>query len=176
MLLKKKLFHVLNFLKSKTSTTLFLTYWVFYNLKNFSNYLFIYLSLVKCCVKKKQLPFFLITFKVNVLHSFFFNNILFKIFDFIKKFNLYFTFKYSSIKSIKNKYTILRSPFVYKKSKEQFFFKSFKGFFTFDFKKINIFFVEYLEIFWIASILFIFPFKILVKKTIYFQFKIKGEK
>lgn len=175
MLLKKKLFHLLNFLQDQKKTDLFLTYWVFYNLKNFSSYLFIYLSIVKCYLKKKQVPFFSITFKINVLHNFFFNNILFKVFDLIKSINFYFIFKYSGIKNIKKKYTILRSPFVHKKSKEQFFIQSLKGFFIFDFKKINIFFIEYLEVFWVESLIFLFAFKILVKKTMYFQLKKKNE-
>jgi len=100
---------------------------------------------------------------------------LFKIFDLIKGINFYFIFNYSSLKSIKSKYTILRSPFVHKKSKEQFFFESFKGFFSFDFKKINIFFIEYLETFWVKSLIFSFAFKILAKKTIYFELKKKNE-
>ena len=118
MLLPKKIFHLLNFLKNKKKTIFFLTYLMFYNLKTFSDFFLIYLNLFNCFLKKKQSPFFLMTFKIDTLNSFFFNNILFKIFDLIKGIHSYFSFTYSSLKSTKKKYTVLRSPFVHKKSKE----------------------------------------------------------
>lgn len=106
------------------------------------------------------------TFKIDTLNSFFFNNILFKIFDLIKGIHSYFSFTYSSLKSTKKKYTVLRSPFVHKKSKEQFSFETFKGFFSLDLKKKNVFFIDYLECIWVKSLVFPFSFKILVKKII----------
>lgn len=145
MLLSKKLLHLSNFIKKQKTIKPFLLSLVFYNLKT-KNYLFIiYLNNFKYFLKKKHSPSFLMVFKINVLNNIFFNRILFKIFHLIKSINLIFFFKFSVLNSNKETYTILRAPFVHKKSKEQFFFKNFLGFFTLSLKKTNIFIIDYLE-------------------------------
>jgi hypothetical protein len=83
MLLPKKIFHVLNFLKKKNKIFL-LTYLMFYNLKTFSDFFLLYLNIFNCLLKKNKSPFFLMTFNINTVNRFFFKNILFKIFDLIK--------------------------------------------------------------------------------------------
>jgi hypothetical protein len=45
----------------------------------------------------------------------------------------------------KKHYTVLRSPFVHKTSREQFVFEQIKGVIRISFKKANIFFINYLK-------------------------------
>lgn len=92
---------------------------------------------------------------------------LLKVFNVIKGVNIDTSLIFSSVKTKKKKYTVLRSPFVHKKSKEQFFFETFMGFFTVNLKQKSIFILDYLEFAWVKLLIFPFFFKILVKKKIY---------
>jgi ribosomal protein S10 len=145
MLLSKKLLHLVNFLKKQKVLKTFFLYSICYNLKKKMTFFIVYLSVFKYFLKEKQLPSFLITFNLNVVNNFFFNNVLLKVFNVIKGVNIDTSLIFSSVKTKKKKYTVLRSPFVHKKSKEQFSFETFMGFFTVNLKQKSIFILDYLE-------------------------------
>ena len=167
MLLSKKIFHLLNFLKNQKTIIFFLRYFLFYNFKVSSIYFLIYLIFLKYFLKKKNNPLFFLFFKINVLNKFFFNSILIKIFAIFKELNVFLNINFKFLKKNRKNYTILRSPFVYKKSREQFFFDRFKGWFYLSLFSKNFFFIDYLENVLVKILVFPFLFKIIIKKIMY---------
>jgi ribosomal protein S10 len=57
------------------------------------------------------------------------------------------TVKFNFLKNDKKFYSILRSPFVYKISQEQFFFDNFSGIIVLKMNNTNNFFMKYLDFF-----------------------------
>jgi ribosomal protein S10 len=164
MLISKKFIHVILFIKKQKNNLFVLVIYVLK--KKITNYAS-YLVQIKSFLKKKNNLSFIFQFKVSVLNNFFFNRIVLKIFDVFKNINVKVFSKFSCVNSKKKNYTILRSPFVYKKSKEQFFFERFKGFFTISLKnQKNLFFIDYIETVCFKLLVFPFEFKIVVKKIV----------
>jgi len=165
MLQLKKLFHINNyitFLKKKKIIFNF-TY-----IKKKSIYLFIILVLINFIFKflRKQKYFYIINTKIlnlkilnsKVINFFnFFNNI--KVLDTKLQFNL--------ISKKKTHYTVLRSPFVHKTSREQFLFHTINGIIYIVFFDINIYYIYYWELLLKKKIFNFFSFNLLVKRIIY---------
>jgi ribosomal protein S10 len=145
MLISKNFMHVLYFLK-KQKKILFILF--SYAFKQKILFYLAYLLNIKFFLKNMYKPSFFFYFKISVLNKFFFNQVLFKIFDYIKGINVKIISNVSCVKKKKSVYTVLRSPFVHKKSKEQFVIEKFNGFFILCLKnQTNFFFIDFIEIF-----------------------------
>jgi hypothetical protein len=62
------------------------------------------------------------------------------------------SFQFSSFCKRQTKYSLIRSPFVFKKSQEQLLFDLYTGSFLLSFAKNNVLFSEYTEFFIIKSL------------------------
>ena len=145
MLILKNFIHVLYFLK-KQNNNLFIL--LLYSFKQKILFYLAYLLNIKCFLKYIHKTSFFFQFKVSVINKFFFNQILFKIFVCIKGVNVKIISNVSCVKKKKKSYTMLRSPFVHKKSKEQFVIEKFNGFFILCLKnQNNFFFIDFIETF-----------------------------
>jgi ribosomal protein S10 len=71
--------------------------------------------------RKKTIVFsFSYILKLSSVDKSLLNNNLLNLIEKLKNFNSYITFQLNKIRNSKKEYTVLRSPFVYKKSREQF--------------------------------------------------------
>ena len=167
MLLQKKLLHLIYYTHRKLNYKLVLNFSIFYLFykKNWKN-IFIGLNLIfihkKFFLNKTYFYFIKTKIPSNVI----FNSILIIFFNIIKKMTNTFlinrTVKFNFINNNKKFYSILRSPFVYKISQEQFFFNNFTGIIVLQINNNNNFFIKYLDFFfkkflknWLSSKTFI---------------------
>lgn len=96
--------------------------------------------------KKKVTVNYLFNLYVKTQNLNIFNSTVIIFFNFFK--NVYVLNPEMYVKNVsirKKHYTVLRSPFVHKTSREQFVFEQIKGVIRISFKKANIFFINYLK-------------------------------
>jgi len=167
MLLSKNILHLI---KIKKQLKVFLPLdLVFHNLKKKECFLVMVLSLFKSVIQRRGTLCFSFEFKVSVMNFIYFSGIYLRLLNFLKKMDLFTFFKFNIVKSQKKIYTIIRSPFVYKKSKSQLSRLTLKGFFKVSFKTTNVILLDYLESSWFKNLEFPFYFKILVRKKVSLQ-------
>jgi len=123
----------------KVNFNYFLLNWKFY-------FYFINLLIFKFFFKKKVTVNYLFNLYVKTQNLNIFNSTVIIFFNFFK--NVYVLNPEMYVKNVsirKKHYTVLRSPFVHKTSREQFVFEQIKGVIRISFKKANIFFINYLK-------------------------------
>lgn len=75
---------------------------------------------------------------------------------------------FNFLSATKKSFTLLRSPFVYKKSREQLMFKTTLGLITIKINKdSNFFFIEYLDYFFLNQFKYFFSSNVTVSKISY---------
>jgi len=164
MLILKNFIHILFFLKNQKNCVFIL---ILYITKKNIDFLISQILRFNCYFKKKNQSSFFFRFKISTLNRFFFNRVILKLFDTLKTLDLKVIFKFNMIKKKRNTHTVLRSPFVYKSSREQFFFENFKGILTLSVKnKKGCFLIEYIESILFKALSFPFVFKIIIKKVV----------
>lgn len=146
MLLSKKIYYLFHIVKSQKKNKNFLIGSVFYSFEKKRFFFIIFLSMIKFFIKKKLNPSFFFSFKIKVASRVFFNMVFLKLYNIINIVNFHKLFSFSTLICKKRIYSVLRSPFVYKKSKTQLTQENFKGFFTVDLKEVNVFLLDFLEI------------------------------
>jgi hypothetical protein len=142
-MLTKKLLHLTYFLNKQTNIKLVLNFDLLYissKKQLLNNYAFLTFFIffkkqfiISCCYNIKFLT-------VNVI---IFNSILIFFFNILKNLNIYTLVKSNIIKKKKKKYTIIRSPFVYKKAREQYALDRFTSIISIEFSKSNLFLIKY---------------------------------
>lgn len=165
MLQLKKLFHLKYYIifSIKINNILNSIY-----IKKKSIYLFLILILINFIFKnlKKKKYFYVINTKIlnlKILNSKIIN--FFNFFNNIKVLNT--TLQFNLISKKKKNYTILRSPFVHKISREQFVFDIINGILYISFNNIDIYYIYYWELLLKKNIFIFFSFNLLVKRIIY---------
>ena len=169
MLVSKKLLHLLFLLKKIKKIKKILSFYLFYTQIKSSLLYIIGLYSLSRVVIKKIIPFYLYIFKIKLSNSLLLNTTIFEIFEFLKAVNLNLYCQWSFIKSWKEKYTVLRSPFVYKKTKEQFCFENYISSFFFQLGIINVIFIEYLDLNFKKLLKYSESFKLFIQKIIYLR-------
>lgn len=147
MLITKKTLHRLNFLKKQHYIFNLINYQLIYcYFKNYSNILFgslIYLALI---LKKKKEVSFIYNIKMTSPN---YNTLVVRtqhFLNFVNRFKMFKSMKTNYFKKKSKKYTLLRSPFVYSKSREQLHFIINKCQIVLVSEKSNIFFATYIDL------------------------------
>jgi len=168
MLLSKKLIHLFNISKNQHKIKKFLDYSLLYI--NIKQVFLFYIGLIFLKFFKKKLsPLYVFLFEIIVPDFMIFNRVLFKLFGLLKTIDLKIKFTFNSVNKFRKYYIVLRSPFVYKKSREQFIIEKIKGFFFFNIGHKNTFSVKYLEFFFRGITGFSYSSKVLIKKFIFLK-------
>jgi hypothetical protein len=166
MLLSKKILHILSIVQNQQNIIRSLVFFFYVEVKKVL-FIIIYLSIFNIFLKKKILPLYLYIFEIKLPNFILFNNIILKVYELLRSIDFSINFQLNFIKKKTKKITILRSPFVYKKTKEQFVFEKFKGYVFMYVGIKNIFIIEYLDFFFKSLLGFSNIFKVLLKKLIY---------
>jgi len=166
MLLSKKILHILSRIQNQQSIIRFQVFFFYIKLKKLL-FIIIHLCVFNIFFKKKILPLYLYIFEIKLPNFILFNSIILKVYELFKSIDFHIYFQLNFVKKINKKLTILRAPFVYKKTKEQFVFEKFKGYIFIYIGIKNIFIIEYLDFFFKALVGFSKVFKVLLKKLIY---------
>ena len=174
MLQLKKIFHLKHYIIAYSSLKCIFNYNLLYiiNKKKLIS-LFLLLVFIKYLCKhliKKIYIYILNTklFNLDILNSKILNFWLF--FNNIK--NLNFNLKFNSISKKKKIYTVLRSPFVHKTSREQFLFQILNGIIRIVFINLDICLIHYWELLLKKKMIIFFSFNLIIKRNIY-TFKIE---
>jgi hypothetical protein len=152
MLLKKNLLNLIYHSRKKLDYESLLVSNVFYALhKNNRNFFFIGLNILlisKFIILSKSYYYFI---KIKIPSNVIFNSILIIFLNISKKIInpsiLNNKLKFNFVSKKKKFYSVIRSPFVYKISQEQFFFNHFIGIIIVQTNNSNNFFNRYLEFF-----------------------------
>lgn len=171
MLLKKNLLNLIYHSRKKLNYELSLINNIFYIYCK-SDWKSFFIGLNILCISKyfilrKHYYYFI---KIKIPSNIIFNSILIIFLNNAKKminpFMLKNKIKFNFVSKKKKFYSIIRSPFVYKISQEQFYFNNFIGLIVLQTNNSNIFFNKYLEFFlknffknWLSS-------KTIIKKLI----------
>jgi len=147
MLLFKKLLHLLFLFRNQQNIKKRVIHLLFYNKKQKLIFRIVGLYFFTIALKKKLIPFFIYLFELQLPNLILFNRILFRFFEILNIFCLKLNFRFSYLNSLKKKYTMLRSPFIYKKSREQYFIEHLKGFIFWKIGFKNVIFIECLDFF-----------------------------
>ena len=86
-------------------------------------------------------------FKFKIPSKVVFNLIIIEMINLVKSLDVIKDFKFNSFSKRQTKYSLLRSPFIYKKSQEQLCFDLYAGSFSVSLYKRNSLILEYSEIF-----------------------------
>ena len=165
MIILKKKIHLFFLARSqKNIKNSFLVY-------NVWNYLMFFITALTlwATTKKKLKVNFVFFFKISVPDFRVLKSALVNYFDVFKQLDLAIKFQFNIVKVVKKYYTVLRSPFVYKKSKEQFIIENVKSFFFFNFGEVNFFSVNFLCWFLKHFIYLSSSVKVLIKKCIFLK-------
>ena len=120
MLLLKKNLHRIFLLKKEQNIKYKVNTFLIYE-DLFRSFLsFISFIMLNCLLKKRVLLFFSYVLKLGSVDKSLLNNNLLCLIERLKSFNLDLIFQLNKVRVLKKEYTVLRSPFVYKKSREQF--------------------------------------------------------
>jgi len=117
-------------------------------------------------IKKQYKKTLLYYFFITTMDSTMFNSILIYIYNIIKSVKYFKTFKLGLNKNEIKKHTVLRSPFVHKKSREQFIFKKSIGYVSLKVLDSDIYFTQYIDFFIKKRLKALRSIKLFVKKII----------
>ncbi len=169
MLQLKKIFHLKDYIIAYSGLKSVFNFNLFYIInKQKLISLFLLLVFIKYLCKhliKKKYLYILNTklFNLGVLNSKILKFLIF--FNNIKNLNL--NLKFNSISKKKKIYTVLRSPFVHKTSREQFVFQILNGIIRIVFINLDICLINYWELLLKKKIISFFSFNLNVKRNIY---------
>lgn len=143
MLINKKLFHLFYFFKQSINIKKHYNLDLFYLVLKKKNSITLYVALyfLNLFLKKKIINYYYnYKLKIVIPSKLIFDSILLMLFNYIKS-KYFFKFKitHNFIAKTKKKYTILRSPFIYKKSQESFLIEYFLGIINLRLQKKNIY-------------------------------------
>lgn len=165
MLLNKKVFYLFNFINYPSSTlNLNITY-ILLKKQLLINYM-VLLESYFFIKKKLKISYFYII-KIKIPNWVIFNSILFFLFKILYYFNknIKLTFNFKKKKNIR--YTVLRSPFKYKTSREYFGFYFFLGSISLMITEVDFFILSYLEFYFYKILSNLLSYTIVLNKIIY---------
>ena len=152
MLLKKKKFHLIYFIKKLLNNNKILNYNLFYvcNKKNLINF-FSGFNVLLFLKKKKFINYYAYSIQIKISNKIIFNSILIIFLNLMRiilcPLFIYEKFKFNFFKTKQKKFSFIRSPFIYKRSQEQLAIIRNKGSIFICIEKYNFFFIQYIEFF-----------------------------
>ena len=143
MLLSKTLLHLIYFFKNQTDLKIFLNFNLLYFVKTKVYINYIGLNFFQYFLKRLVKTSYCYCLKIKLSNLNVLNSILIFIFNILKNCNFKSSIKFSNLVRSKSYYSLLRSPFVYKSSQEQFICEYYTAIIFINIQNQNNFLIKY---------------------------------
>lgn len=169
MLIKKQLVHLIRFIQLQKKIKIIINYRLFCNIFLNRSILFILSGLlsIQNSFFSKLTPAYEYKIKLKALDTLIFNSSIVNFLNLLSSSGVQMFSSFNSLKKKKKHFTVLRSPFVYKKSREQFMFNTILGLVNVKVVDSNLFLLEYLDFFFTKKSKFCSSSDLIVTKVIY---------
>lgn len=169
MLIKKKLIHLYKAVLAQKIYKVFLNYRFLQNVLTSKSIFFFFSELFQAqkYIVFQVLSVYWYRVKVKVMDTSIFNNSLIDFLMLLTRSTFLSRYSFNFLKAKKKYFTLLRSPFVYKKSREQLMFSTTLGLINLKLNSCNLFILEYLDFFFINRFKFFFSANLMVTKIVY---------
>lgn len=170
MLVNKKLVHLIQFILLQKKIKIIVNFRLFYTIVKSKLILFIVsgLFISQFFLSSKINIFYKYRIKMKVPDIAIFNNSIVNFLMLLSITKAENICSFNFLSATKKSFTLLRSPFVYKKSREQLMFKTTLGLITIKINKdSNFFFIEYLDYFFLNQFKYFFSSNVTVSKISY---------